>query len=456
MRVTNSAVFDLDTETRARMWAELRDVVDGYINDVRGRMPVGAREAPSPDAFLSASDSEVSRVLRDAARGLMGGVDVGHPRYFGTCDGAASVVSAATDALVSALNPQLALCRMNPFADEIERLLIRHFAFRFGYDTLATGVFTSGASEGNFIALQCALASRFRTFAERGVRACPAQPRIYASVESHASIVKAARSAGLGSKAVRLVGVDANGALRVDSLMQAIHQDKRKGYLPFALIGTCGATSCGAIDPMNKLAAIASREKLWFHIDAAWGGLGVLAPSLRDQLPSMLADSITFDAHKVLSMPIATGVFWTSHAHAMRKAFHVTAGYMPFPAGDFFAQSPAWSRRAVGMRLAVHVRVFGWDKIENALDHQVALGNFLREGLRKDGWNLVCESPLPIVAFESEQFDPSAIAKKLLPDFWISETKLGSGKRVLRAAITSSRTTRDDVDALLEALRKVK
>jgi glutamate/tyrosine decarboxylase-like PLP-dependent enzyme len=454
-------VFDLDAPARARMWEELRGVIDSYLANTALSGPTQATDGPGAAAFLTEGSQDVAQVLRDAARGLShGAVDVGHPRYFGTYDGAGSIVAAATDALVSALNPQLALRRTNPFADEVERLLVRDFATRFGAPPSepVAGVFTSGASEGNFIALQCALAARFPTFAERGVRACPALPRIYASVESHASIIKAARAAGLGSKAVRLVGVDASGALRVDSLMQAIAQDKRKGHLPFAIVGTVGATSCGAIDPIERLAEIASRLSLWLHVDAAWGAIGVLAPSLRTTLPSMArADSITFDAHKVLDMPIATGLFWTRHHSAMRKAFHVTAGYMPSPRDDFFALSPSWSRRALGMRIAVHLRVFGWDAIEKSLDHQVALGRRLREGLRAQGFPLVCESVLPVVAFEprSSAAIASDIVKRVLPDFWISETKLGSGKRVLRACITSSRTTASDVDALLDRLLAV-
>src|SRR5262249_46635935 len=160
-------------------------------------------------------------------------------------------------------------------------------------------------------------------------------------------------------------------------------------------VATAGTTSAGAIDPVGDLAEIASREGIWFHVDAAWGGAAALVPELRPALGGIeKADSITFDAHKWLSAPMGAGLYLTRHSNVLPRAFGVATDYMPRDAADLevvdpFMHSMQWSRRFIGLKVFMALLVAGWEGYAEAIRRQVAMGDRLRERLQASGWGVV-------------------------------------------------------------------
>jgi glutamate/tyrosine decarboxylase-like PLP-dependent enzyme len=232
------------------------------------------------------------------------------------------------------------------------------------------------------------------------------------------------------------------------------------------LIGTAGTTAAGAIDPLQHLADVARAEDLWFHVDAAWGGAAALVPELRPALAGIeRADSVTFDAHKWLSVPMGAGLFVTPHAGLLDETFAVAASYMPTPlagVADPYARSIQWSRRFIGLKVLMSLAVAGWEGYETALRHQTRMGTLLRERLALAGFRVVNDTPLPLVCFVDGRRPDGASATYLAKvrnvvasagDAWISVARLGAERApALRACITNVRTTERNLDALVGRL----
>ncbi len=464
----------LNEPMRARLWRRLAEVIEQYLQNVASA-PVAPKleECDQIQTLLRPLDFNTPvdplEALDFVAQGLWQyQVHTPHPRYFGFFNPAPTAMSIAADALVAAFNPQMATWIHSPLAIEIEQHLLRVFAGRFGFDpSSAEGCFTSGGAEANHTALVMALTHKFPEFAQRGLRSLSAQPVMYVSAEGHHSFAKAARLCGLGTDAVREVPV--NSQLRMDlaSLDDRLTQDKASGVIPFLVVGTAGTTSAGAIDSLPRLADLAARERLWFHVDAAWGGAAALVPERRPVLEGIeRADSLTFDAHKWLSVPMGAGLFLTRHPRLLEQTFRVATGYMPdqreeSPAVDPYAHSMQWSRRFIGLKVFLSLLVAGWEGYAAAIRHMMAMCDLLRRDLERSRWEVVNDTSLAVVCFvdrtHKEGTSPGylqTIARRVVESgsAWIATVRLANGNTVLRACITNYRTSAEDVRLLVNAL----
>ena len=228
-----------------------------------------------------------------------------HPRMFGYVQSPGTAIAAIADLLASTLNANLTAWRSAPAAVELERLTINWIKEIIGYDADAAGLFVSGGSMANFAALAAARQTKWAagnnavipspesirgegthkiTSDVREVLRSPRRPqddstrimRLYCSEETHHSIDKAAALLGIGRENVRKVAVDANFKIRIDDLVAKINEDKEAGHLPFCVVANAGTVGTGAFDPLAEVAEVARRFKLWFHVDAAYGGFAAL------------------------------------------------------------------------------------------------------------------------------------------------------------------------------------
>ena len=203
-------------------------------------------------------------------------------------------------------------------------------------------------------------------------------------------MLKAARLSGIGTEAVREVRLDSGLRMRPDVLAERIREDREAGCTPFLVVATAGTTGSGAVDPIAEIAEIADEERLWLHVDAAWGGAAALVPELRPCVEGIgRASSITFDAHKWLSVPMGAGLFLTRHPGLLERTFRVATGYMPHVAGqtmgDPYAHTMQWSRRFIGLKVFLALAVAGWEGYEQAIRHQTAMGDLLRRAPGRGG-----------------------------------------------------------------------
>jgi glutamate/tyrosine decarboxylase-like PLP-dependent enzyme len=467
----------LEPPLREEVWRQLIGAIEAYAREVdAGRVApelavdkIRAQLAPfdfsTPVAPAQALDFAVQNLRRYQ-------VHTPHARYYGLFNPAPTTMGIAADTLVAAFNPQLAAWSHSPFLVEIEHHLLRALGARFGYDPATLdGTFTSGGMEANHTAVLTALEHAFPSFGQLGLRSLPAQPVLYASTEAHHSFWKAARLCGLGTDAVRSVPVDAELGMDVRALAEQIAADRRAGLLPFLAVATFGTTNAGSLDPIEPVAEIARREGLWFHIDAAWGGAAALVPELRSRLQgSERADSITFDAHKLLSVPMGAGIYLTRHRDILDRTFRIAAAYMPREATGMDVVDPCmhsmqWSRRAIGLKVFLSLAVAGWEGYAASIRHMIAMGEHLRETLDAAGWEVVNPTPLPIACFVDRRHpagrtaayvDAIALSVVASGQAWISTTRLPGPTPVLRACITNYRTGPEDIRELAASLSRAR
>lgn len=460
----------LNDDTRATLWRALIDTIEDYTTHVEERRVTPELAPQKIRSLLGACDFSTPmppvEALAFAARGLAEyQVHTPHPRYFGLFNPAPTTMGIAADALVAAFNPQMAAWSHSPFAVEVEQHLVRCFGERFGYDPKCTdGTFTSGGAEANHTAVLTGLTHVFPEFPTAGIRGLSGQPVMYVSSESHHSLLKAAKMSGIGVESVRKVEVDGRLRMLPEALDKAIERDRAAGFLPFLVAGTAGTTNAGAIDPLWQLAEVAQKQRVWFHVDAAWGGAAALVPELRPLLLGIeRADSITFDAHKWLSVPMGAGVYLTRHMTIMDQTFRTQTAYMPREAADLDIMDPhlhtmQWSRRFTGLKVFLSLLAAGWDGYAEALRHQTRMGALLRTRLAAEGWTIENETDLPVVCFSDPAgTDPHAAVMQILSsgEAWISTTLI-QGRTVFRACITNYRTQPEDVEKLVESLAGVR
>lgn len=446
------------------------DLANRHFDEIRDLPVTGpAREADLRQHLESvyAFDRPVPAddVIDDVAAMLTRGqVQVTHPAYFGLFNPSVYPIGIAAATLTAAFNPQTAAASHSPAAHAMEQHALRFLATAIGYAPGATAAhFCSGGQEANTTAVVVALTRAFPAVRERGVRALAGDPRIYVSAEGHHSFEKAAHVTGLGRAAVRRVAVDAALRLDVAALVHAIEEDRAAGRLPFLVVGTAGATSSGVVDPLGAVADVCAKAGVWFHADAAWGGGALLSPALRVHLAGIeRADSVTWDAHKWLQAPLGSGMFFTRHPDAPAAAFATASAYMPAArddAADPSNVSHQWSRRAPGIAVFAQLAELGADGCAAMVDRMADLGDALRAKLSAAEFTVLNSTPLPVVAFShprllSGEATTADVARlvQLGGRSWVSPTVLADGRKVLRACVTSHRTTESDLDTLVEDL----
>ena len=287
---------------------------------------------------------------------------------------------------------------------------------------------------------------------------------IYVTSESHHSFVKITRMTGFGTNALHEVLTTPRHTFDVARLRERIRADVGAGHCPFMIVGTAGTTGGGVIDPLAALADVATESGAWLHVDAAWGGAAALVPRLRSALDGIeRADSVTWDAHKWLSVPMGAGMFFCRHSDAVHRAFAVTTSYMPSGAGeqtiDPYMTTVQWSRRAIGLKVFMSVAERGGDGLVEQIDHHARMGDLLQSKLINAGWMIVNDTPLPLVCFTHDDIrDGRRTTSDILQaiyargNVWISDVVLGGQERVLRACITSFRTDEQDLEVLINEL----
>jgi aromatic-L-amino-acid/L-tryptophan decarboxylase len=327
-------------------------------------------------------------------------VNTAGPGYLGYIPGGGLFHAAVADLIADAVNRYTGLFEMAPALVRIESNVISWLAQIVGYPETARGFLTSGGSLANWSALITAR-HKLLPLPERF-----AKGTIYASQQVHHSLEKAARLAGIPLSNLRKVEVDERFRIRPHRLVAQIAADRNHGLTPFLLVGNAGTTNTGAVDPLPELARIARQEKLWFHVDAAYGGFFLLTEEGREVMRGIEeADSITLDPHKGLFLPYGTGALLVRDEAALRNVFDATGGYMPAPQKnsgkvDFYRISPELTKPFRGLRIWLPVKLMGIAPFRAALEEKLRLTRWITEQLRSiDELEIVAEPQLSLVAF---------------------------------------------------------
>ncbi len=406
---------------------------------------------------------ELSEVAADVEQMLCNWqVHVTHPRYFGLFNPSVTVASVVADTLVAMYNPQLAAWRTSPAANEIEKHTLEWLKGKFGLPGQSMANFTNGGAESNLSAVIVALTRAFPRYGDEGLSELHAKPSLYVTSEAHHSFNKIAHMTGVGRNAIRTVATNEQLQMDLKDLARQVASDRRAGFRPLMVVGTAGTTGAGVIDPLSELARYCRSEDMWFHVDAAWGGAAVISTEMRTYLTGIEeADSITCDAHKWFSVPMGAGMFFCRHPEPLMEAFRAETFYMPEKTADSvtdpYTSSVQWSRRFIGLKLFLSLANKGEQGYVEMIKHQVRMGNKLRDSLKRSGWQIMNNTPLPLVCFTRPSLN---IAKFLATLYerqiaWMSQVRLAGGPPVIRACITSFRTTESDIEWVVREMDRI-
>ena len=452
------------SDRREVLWRQVTQRLDAALDNLPERSPSPSLDMQGIRQHLERYDfsrpQSYEAVLDDVVDFLeQGMVHTQHPRYFGLFNPSPTFPSILADTITAALNPQLAVWTHAPVAVEIERHVVRTLGSWIGWKKDATfGHFTSGGAEANYTATLLALTRAEPAFANQGATSFSGRPLIYASEESHLAWFKITHQSGIGRKAVRLVPTDGSGRMDPEALGLMVREDRTAGYVPVMVAATAGTTNAGMIDPLLPIHEIAEKHSLWYHVDAAWGGAICASPRHRQIMSGIeTADSITLDAHKWLAVPMGAGVMLCRDQEILGKTFGIETSYMPEGVAglDPYSNSAQWSRRFMGFKLFLSLAVLGEKGYAAMIERSVELAMRLSGLLEQSEWRVVNNPSLATVCFVDQRSgtEPAAVAKHVVEsgEAWISAARF-EDRPVLRACITSHRTTEADLDRLVRAL----
>jgi glutamate/tyrosine decarboxylase-like PLP-dependent enzyme len=417
----------------------------------RGELPV----APSE---LSAVHEEFLRDILPYSNGNV------HPGFMGWVHGGGNPAGMLAEMLAAGLNANLGGRDHAPI--EVERQIVQWMRELFGFPKTATGLFVTGTSMANLIAVLVARDAALGFDARRaGVGAAKKLLTGYTSAAAHGSLRKAFDLAGLGSDALRLIPVDARHQINLAALKRTIESDRRGGFTPFLVAGTAGTVDIGAIDDLDGLAAIAGDEQLWLHVDGAFGALGILTPEIAPRLAGIeAADSLAFDFHKWGQVPYDAGFVLVRDGELHRKAFASPAAYLDRETRGLAAGSnwpcdlgPDLSRGFRALKTWFTLKVYGLHALGESIARTCELARYLEQRVAaSEELELLAPVALNIVCFRYRAEDADRVNARIAIEVQESgvaapsTTRLG-GALALRAAITNHRTERSDIDALVDA-----
>lgn len=402
-------------------------------------------------------------------------IQLAHPMYMGHQVAPTLPHAVMADAVASLLNQSLAVWEMSPAGTLVEAQVIRWLAGALGFPASAEGTLVSGGSVANLTGLLAAREARFPGCWRHGVAASREASRavLLVSAQSHYSVERTAGLMGLGSEAVRPVG-ERGGRMDPQALAEALAALRREDRVPLAVCATAGSTATGAFDPLEAIADVCAAEGVWLHVDGAHGASFALSPRLRPLLAGIeRADSVSWDPHKMMWMPMSTGAVLVREGRHLEAAFQQRAPYLFHPRPD---EPRSWdagrltlqcSRRFDALKLWVCLQVHGADALAALMEHTVDLtaSLFRRleaapdfEPLHVPESNILCFRHLPEAIAALDEAGRGAFQTELRRrwnesgDGWITATVL-DGTPVLRVTLINPATREEHLDRLLDGLR---
>jgi aromatic-L-amino-acid/L-tryptophan decarboxylase len=412
--------------------------------------PLG-EEAISPEAALRLLHDHVDTPGLNPASG-------GHLGYI---PGGGIYYSAVADYLADITNRYAGIFFASPGAVRMENMLIRWMAELVGYPAGASGNLASGGSIANLTAIVTAREAHH--IKARDIE----NTVIYLSAQAHHCIDKAIRIAGMQECVQRTVPLDQHYRMIPEALEEMILEDKAAGLKPFMVIASAGTTDAGAVDPLEELGIIAKNYRLWYHVDAAYGGFFLLTDHGKKIMKGIeLSDSVVMDPHKGLFLPYGLGVVLVKDVQALKTAHHYQANYMQ-DAGQSTDElspadlSPELTKHFRGLRLWLPLKLHGLKPFRAALDEKLLLARYFYEEIQKIPGFVAGPYPeLSVVTYRyiPEYGDADDYNKRIVDAVqhdgrvFISSTLL-DGHFTLRLAVLSFRTHLSTINTLLEVIK---
>jgi aromatic-L-amino-acid decarboxylase len=462
-RIHGHAVIDWIADYLAKpdAWPVLPDVRPG---EVSARLPL------SPPR----SGEAMGDILADFRKIIVPGTTHwNHPGFLAYFANTGTAEGILGEALTATLNVNAMLWKTGPAQTELETRTLDWLRQMMGLAADYTGTITDTASSSTLYALAAAREmAPALSLRERGMSGRADLPKlfVYASDEAHSSIDKAVMTLGFGRECLRRVPTDSDLAMDASALERMIREDRQNGALPIAVVACVGTTSTTAIDPVAAIAAICAREKVWLHVDAAYGGSAAILPEMRWILDGCdLADSLVVNPHKWLLTPMDCSVLFTRRPDLLKRAFQVVPDYLtvtePDSVVNLMDYGIALGRRFRALKLWMVIRSFGVDGLCAVIREHIRLAGELAgwiesepefELLAKPRFSTVVfrHAPKGAAAAEVNERNRTIVeAVNETRETFISHTTV-RGAYAIRISIGNLRTREADVRHAWELVKK--
>lgn len=393
-----------------------------------------------------------------------------HPRFMGWVHGSGTPVGALAEFLAGALNANLGGREHAPVY--VERQVIDWARQLFGLPEGTSGLLVSGTSMATVIGIAAARQAHAEGDVRRtGLQGSAVRLVGYTSREAHSSVAKAFELLGLGRDQLRTVPVDAGFRMDVEALAAAIAADRAAGLRPFCVVAAAGTVNTAAIDDLAAIARICRAQGLWLHIDAAFGGLALLAPELAPRLAGIeQADSLAFDFHKWLHVPYEAGCILIREEAVHRAAFALRPDYLAAAERGLAGGNPWFceygvdlSRGFRALKVWFTLRAHGLDRLGAAIARNCAQARYLAERIAATPeLELLAPVSLNIACFRYrgrglppgglDRLNAEIVAGLHEQGIAAPSTTQIDGKKAIRACLCNHRTEQADLDALLDAV----
>lgn len=468
----------MDSEEFRRLGHQLID----WVADYRERMaelPVMSQVEPGAIARLLPAKppqrgEDLDGIVADLERVVLPGITHwNHPGFFAYFPSNTDLTSVLADLTAAGLGAQGMSWQTSPAATEVEDVAMEWLREMVGLPDAFVGVIHDTASTATFTALLCAR-ERAGGFSQNraGLQAEPAPLVVYASDQAHSSIPKATLLAGFGEANLRLIGTDEEHALRIDLLQAALEEDLAAGRTPCAVVAAVGTTATTAVDPVDRIAALAEAHGMWLHVDAALAGTAMICPEVRTLWRGIEnADSLVFNPHKWLGTGFDLSAYYVRDPEHLVRVMSTDPSYLRTAQDGLVRNLRDWGiplgRRFRALKLWFLIRDYGVQGLQERIRRDLRNAQWLKEQVDAEPhWERLAPVPLQTICMRhvprelAGDEDALAIHNLGIVDavnragkYYLTSAVL-KGRQMVRVSIGAQATEQADVAGLWNTLRE--
>lgn len=454
---------------------KLVDWMADYYENI-DQYPVKSQVSPGdiynkiPDQAPESGES-IQDIFRDFEEIIMPGITHWqNPKWFAYFQANSSYPSVLAEMLTATLGTQCMLWETSPAATELEEKLMLWLKKMMGLPEHFEGVIQDTASTATL----CAILTAREQASNYKINISGFQGhenfRIYCSTETHSSIDKAVKIAGMGGANLVKIGVDNKLSLLPEELEKAIQDDIKSNKKPLVVMATIGTTGTLAIDPLKKIAEICNKYKIWLHVDAAYAGSAMVLPEYRWMIEGLeYADSYVFNPHKWLFTNFDCSAYYVKDKEALVRTFSIMPEYLKTRVDKKVNNYRDWGiqlgRRFRALKLWFVIRNFGLDEIQNRLRKHIAMVQDQSLILDKDpDFEIMVQSPLNMICFRfhpenlNDEAALNEVNRKILEevnksgDTFLTHTKI-NGKYTIRLVAGQTYLEKEHLDSVWSLIK---
>ena len=466
----------MDTGEFRKRAHEIADWIADYLEGI-GERPVRSPSAPGEIAAALPAGAPVhgepfDAIMADLDRIVMPGMTHWqHPRFFAYFPANATPPSMLAEMITATLGAQCMLWQTSPAATELETRLLEWLREMIGLPGGFAGVIQDSASSAVLCAI---LTARERALGwkgnEDGLAGGP-ELAAYASDETHSSVEKAARIAGIGTRGVRRVALDSDRRMDAAALDAAIARDMAGNVRPVIVIATLGSTGVGAVDDLASIAAVCRRHGVYLHVDAAWAGSALILPEYRAMIEGIESvDSFCFNPHKWLGVQFDCSAHFVRDPDSLVRTLSILPAYLQGRETGSVIDYRDWGiplgRRFRALKLWFVLRYYGVGGLQEMLRNHIEWTRELASQIDGDGeFELTSGPNLALLSF---RWRPAGRAEEELDELnqrlldainddgriYLTPNRI-DGRLVIRVSVGAHATRRSDVLDAFGIIREI-